>query len=381
MKHTIYSLITILLLLVLLAACARQPTVEEAQEPSDTTQTDIAAESEVEEAASEEAAPTAESEPTEEVVEEADTTSTNSVYTITDAGGNTLTFEEPPTQFVSMGNRDIEMLAALGIVPAGVADVGHLIETVQNPAYFPQPTDIPVIPWDGEIPDPEVLLDLQPDVVFAWEEILVTLEDTDLNVYGFYLNNGPSTWREGIAELRKLADLTGRQEQAEAVIQRFEDRLAAYKALSPMDRSVMIVGVSSDTEFWISTEVSGRCNLILEVATCPWPDPTDGGSWSYSTTVESILTLDPDVIIVDNWGEWSTEEMYAELESNPLWNELTAVQENRVTPILEDYAYIQGVGPIGNMRFLDLYMPVFYPDAFPESLTEEQVQEILAQSQ
>jgi iron complex transport system substrate-binding protein len=306
-----------------------------------------------------------------------------SAYTITDVNGNTLTFDEPPARFVSVGNRDIEMLAALGIVPAAVAELDYLIEMVNNPVYFPQPTEFEVLPLDEETyePDLEALLAFAPDLVFGGDELRIAADGLDLNVYAFYANNGPSDWRDGIEELRKLAMLTEREEQAEAVIAQFEDRLAAYKALAPLDRSVMLVGAASATEFYISTEVSGRCGIIREVATCPWPDPTGGESWSYVTSLEGILELNPDVIILDNWGEWTDGEMNAVLAESALWNELTAVQAGRVTPILESYNYVQGVGPIGNMRWLDLYMPVIYPEVFPTPLTDEQVADILAEGQ
>jgi ABC-type Fe3+-hydroxamate transport system substrate-binding protein len=300
-------------------------------------------------------------------------------YAITDVNGNTLTFDEPPTRFVSGGNRDIEMLAALGIVPVGVSDLGYLKEMLQNPVYYPQPTNVTPLPPDEETyePDLEALLELAPDVVFGSDELRVASEGLDLNVYAFYANNGPGTWQQGLEELRKLAALTGREARAETIIAQFETRLAAYTKLAPKDRSVMLVGAAEE-EFYISTEVSGRCGIIREVASCPWPDPTGGESWSYSTNIEGILELDPDVIILDNWGAWSNDEMNEALATNALWNELSAVKAGRVTGILGDGNYVQGVGPIGNMRFLDLYMPVIYPEVFPEPLTDEQVQDILS---
>jgi ABC-type Fe3+-hydroxamate transport system substrate-binding protein len=304
-------------------------------------------------------------------------------YSIMDVNGNTLIFDAPPTRFVSVGNRDVEMLAALGIQPVGVADIGYMIEMLQDPVYYPEPFEFAILPLDEETfePDLEALLALNPDVVFGSEEQRVAAQDIDLNVYAFYANNGPGTWQQGLEELRKLAALTGREEQAEAIIAQFEARLAAYKALAPMDRSVMLVGAASATEFYISTEVSGRCAIIREVATCPWPDPTGGESWSYITTLEAILAFNPDVIILDNWGEWSDEDMNTTLAASPLWNELTAVQEGRVTPVLGSHNYSQGVGPLGNMRWLDLYMPVIYPEVFPAPLTDEEVAEILAETE
>lgn len=299
---------------------------------------------------------------------------------IEDSLGRELTFDKPPTRFYSYGNRDIEILAALGIEPVGVADVSYLKSMIQNPVYFPQPVEtVPVPNGEDWQPDIETLLAMDLDVAFGDEELVTAVQNTNLDVYAFYANGGPSNWREGIKELRNLATLTGREEQAERIIQEFEDHLAAYKAVSPGDRSVMLVGVSED-EYYISTEISGRCNLILEVATCPWPDPTGGESWSYATSAEGILNLDPDFIILDNWGDWSDEQMNAALTSDPLWNELSAVKAGRVTPILGDYAYVQGIGPIGNMQWLDLYMPLIYPETFPDGpLTDEQVRAILAE--
>jgi iron complex transport system substrate-binding protein len=249
----------------------------------------------------------------------------------------------------------------------------------QNPVYFAQPLTVTAVPWDGDLPNLEALLAVEPDFVFGWQEVRTALAESDIPVYGFYDQNGLSTWQEGLEELRKLAALTGRSEQAETVIQQFEERLAAYKARSPMDRSVMVVG-ATENEFYIRTAVSGTCALIREIGQCDWADPTDGASWSYTTSAEGLLELDPDVIIVSNWGEWpDNETMLADLAQNPLWNELTAVKAGRVTPELGAYEYLQGIGPLGNMQFLDLYLPLIYPETFPAPLTDEEIEEILAE--
>jgi iron complex transport system substrate-binding protein len=114
--------------------------------------------------------------------------------------------------------------------------------------------------------------------------------------------------------------------------------------------------------------------MLAQVATCAWEKATPDEFWGYETSLEGVLTLDPDVIILNNWSESSRQEMLAALSNDPLWNELWAVQAQRVFGT-ENYENPIASSLPAAQKFLDTYMPLMYPDVFPQALTDEQVGE------
>ena len=46
---------------------------------------------------------------------------------------------------------------------------------------------------------------------------------------------------------------------------------------------------------WLRTGFSPDCQILNEIAQCEWANPT-GDTWSYQTTPETLLELNPDFI-------------------------------------------------------------------------------------
>ncbi|MFW5772782.1 MAG: ABC transporter substrate-binding protein, partial [Phototrophicaceae bacterium] len=102
-------------------------------------------------------------------------------------------------------------------------------------------------------------------------------------------------------------------------------------------------------------------------------DATGVAAFGYSNfTFESILVADPDVIFFSGYNEDRSlnEEAIEALEANELWQELTAVQNERVY-LIEPWVWRGGRGLTLMARTLDEAMPALYPDVFPEPLAFE----------
>jgi iron complex transport system substrate-binding protein len=312
---------------------------------------------------------------TEEQVEEIASQSTPSEFplTIVDGAGRDLTFDEAPQRVVCTYTRCMELLAALEFAPVGVAS--WVEDFASDPAYFPQPNEIVIIPEDGDVPNLEQIAALQPDLVFGWVELVDALAGI-APVY--VVVDGQDSYQESHEEIRMFARLLGREEIAEGNIQSALDRLAAYQALAPRDVSIMY-GFFSDGAFSYRDGQSGTCNLLNQVARCDWADPEGSASWSVQINDEALLALNPDVLLISSYGfEGQTaEEVIAALTARPLWAELTAVQTGQVHVITTSPTNMDGMGTVGMAQMLDVLMPLIYPDVFPEALTDEQVQEIL----
>jgi iron complex transport system substrate-binding protein len=292
---------------------------------------------------------------------------------VTDGAGRELRFETPPTRVVALYNNNFGMLATLGVEPVGV-----LVnpEMLSDPIYFDGKGEGFTRIKAGDVVDAESVAATKPDFIMAYSE-----EEAQLlgAIAPVYLPGDAATVEDLYPELRRIATILDRMPQAEAAIEAFEDRYAAYQQASPNNAgTVLKLGYQDDETFYISTVDDPICRMLAQIATCAWEKATPDEFWGYETTLEGVLELDPDVIILNNWSSSSRAEMLAALNTNPLWNELKAVQAQRVLGI-EGYENPIASSLPAAQKFLDTFIPLIYPDVFPQSLTDAQVQEILAQ--
>jgi iron complex transport system substrate-binding protein len=294
--------------------------------------------------------------------------------TVTDPTGKTFTFDAVPKNIICLYHECIELMSALGIEPLAILAPNWLPDFASDPVYFPQPNKIvKLVPQDSGSWNYEVIAALKPDIIFGSAEDRTAL-DGIAKVYDVGPNYSMNH-QDTLDHLMEFAKMLNRTNEATAVVKRYQDRHAAYKALAPRNQSVLIVAYW-DKGAWLYSGASVPCSILNKVAKCDWanPDPQPG-SWGYSSSVEAVLKLDPDTIILENWTELPNDKAMEQLRADPLWSALRAVQKNRIFPMTNRDGY--GLGPIGGIKLLDLYLPLIYPDVFPKALTDEQVAEIL----
>jgi iron complex transport system substrate-binding protein len=299
----------------------------------------------------------------------------SSTISVVDGSGQQLSFDTPPTRVVCYYNSCYGMLATLGVKPVAQAVNPEMLS---DPIYFEgQGTSIPTLRRDGDAVDLEDVAAAKPDLVIVYSaEEAQALDGIAPAFREFETNNLDDVF----AALRAYGTLLGREDQAEAAIECFEARLAAYSERAPRDVSVLKLGVNSPESFSIGTRNDPICQILNQLARCDWPDPTGASdTWSYDASIESVLALDPDVIILNNWTQWGDTalddaQLRAALAQNPLWQELRAVKNGRVlsTPGYDN--------PIASSlpaaaKFLDVYMPLLYPEVFPQPLSEADVRQ------
>ncbi len=294
--------------------------------------------------------------------------------TVTDGAGRELTFEQSPERVVALYNGNFGRMASLGVRP--VATLANE-EMLSDPIYFEDGESIPSVRApDGEI-DLEAVAAADPDLILAF-----SLEEAQSMeaLAPVYIPQEVDSLDGLYTETRTLARILGVQERAEEIISAFQDRLAGYQELTSRDFTVLMLGVMGDNSVWISTQDDPLCQVMHVVAQCPWETPFETEFWGYEGTIEAVLGINPDVIILNNWTDASDEAVVQELESNPLWQELDAVQSER---ILSTSGYDNPIASSlpATQKFLDVYMPLLFPDLLDGPLTDEEVQEILAEAQ
>lgn len=294
--------------------------------------------------------------------------------TISDASGAPITLERPPERILCLSPGCIDMLAELGVLPAAV--IFPLVPLVELPQFYGGREDaIAIISMAGNDPNYEEIAEARPDLVIG-TPIDEPKRDALRPIAPLFTLSDTGTYRELGDQLRTVGKLVGLEARAIEAMRRFEDRLSAYKARAPGDRSVAIMGVFSFGNV-VYTAMSPSCRLLTEVAECPWPVPAGATSPSAPIAPERLLEVDPDVVFIQTFkyrnarGDAASSRFQApdkrrELEASPFWRELAAVKAGRVHEV-EVWPW-GGYGTRSLGIVLDEALPLLYPQVFPQPL-------------
>jgi iron complex transport system substrate-binding protein len=228
-----------------------------------------------------------------------------SALTIVDDSGIELRFERPAQRVISLSPHLTELMFSIG---AGDRVVG----TVLGSDFPAEVAEIPEI-GDSAGLDFERILHSRPDVVLAWGSGNRSVDIARLRTLGLrVLVLEPQRLEDIARHLRLLGDVTGSGERAQAVAREFDRRVDALR-----DRYAGRTPVRVLFEIWhrplftvngdhIISKVLGLCAAQNVFADLP--------RLAGEVSVEQVLLLDPDVIVVgseaedagvNNWTEFS----------------------------------------------------------------------------
>ncbi len=236
---------------------------------------------------------------------------------IVDDSDTPVALEKPARRIVSLAPHVTESLYAVG---AGEFIVG----TVSYSDFPAAAMAIPVVGSYDRV-NLESVVEKQPDLVIAWLEgngpaVVERLRALGLTVFVTY----PTTLPQIPKTLRDFGRLTGREAQAEQRAQDFERRLdalhASYSDKAPVKVFYQVwdqplLSISGNT---LISDVITLCGGNNVFADAPATHPV--------TNVESVIALDPEVIIASGMGEERPEW----LDEWKRWPSITAVREQQL---------------------------------------------------
>lgn len=369
MMRLLYLFTALVAIILVLAACGSQPATE-APEPPEPTE---ALAADATEPAFSGSGADATSAPAAEVSKEADESSaSDSPISLVDPSGETLTFDEPPERIVCVHFSCLVELSFFDVVPVAVADV---FEDRVIATFFGEEASegIVRIPMESNTEvDFELIASLEPNLVIGYKELSVPLEGV-VPVIGVF---GYEESRDGLlARTEHYATLFGNPPNLEEQLQVISDRIEAYTLLVPDNRTVLLTYPESadNLNSWRVDGRYGRCGWFEEFADCLLDEDVNG-----NTTVEGLLDLDPDVILIQGYN-YVPNDLLEQMSSDPLWQELTAYQNDEIYVLeLEETSGTTSLTVLDTVY--DAWMIRIYPDIFPDGpLTDEEVQEILTE--
>lgn len=275
------------------------------------------------------ATPTTAPAPTDAPAAEAPTAAPTTVpaapaLTFTDGLGRTVTLPAPAQKVVSMAPSNTEILFAVG---AGDQVAGR-DEFSDYPA---EAKSLPSIGGSMGQYSYEQVAALKPDLVLAGgintPEQVKALEDLGITV--FYLGN-PSTLEEMYGNLELVAQLTGRESEAAALIESLKARVKAVDdKVAPLSYGPIVfyeIDASTPDKPYTAGPGTFIDLLIARAGGQNLPGLTDAYP---QVSLEQIVLANPAVILLGDALYGTTPESFA---ARAGWSGIAAVQNNQVLP-------------------------------------------------
>jgi iron complex transport system substrate-binding protein len=227
-------------------------------------------------------------------------------------------------------------LLALGVKP-----VGSIQMSLNNPYIKDKVEGIEDIGTPVSI---EKVLSLKPDlIIMQSDENYEKLSKIAPTVVIPYASEG-----DFYAELRKIADLVGKKDEAEKWIQSFEKKAEeARHQLKDIVREGETFGLYElqEDKLWVFGDNWGRGGQVIYKALKLSPpekmqELMKQGTQYKELSLEALPEFAADNMFVTTWSaQGSNDKKLEELKNSPIWKNLEAVQNNKVYEMKFDDMY------------------------------------------
>jgi iron complex transport system substrate-binding protein len=258
-----------------------------------------------------------------------------------------------PQRVVVLDGPMLDAALAVGITPVGAVTA---FADEPFPAYLGDQTEGIANVGQIQEPDLERIVALEPDLIlgtqFRHEAIYDQLSQIAPTVFSGIVG---VSWKD---DFLVYTDAMNRSAEAEEIIAAYDARVEEFKTATEADRADWRVSVvrflADQTRIYFKTSFIG---IVLEDLDLPRPEAQDKGVPEERFTEisrERVNEVDGTHIFACAYGEPS-ESQLAEYMSDPLWQTLEAVQNDKVYWVDDDY-WMVAIGYIAaNLVIDDLF--------------------------
>ncbi len=217
-------------------------------------------------------------------------------------------------------------------------------------------------------PNMEVLTKAEPDIILALRRYTEASTD-EFNEIAPYVGFHAESFADSLAAVNVGSYLLGMHDQGKALNEQFTDDLYTIEAELPDDHkpeSFLLLWGSGEAP-WAYYDAYATVSFLNALGLYnplgSNPTPHDRNNFAYQMNLEQMLQIDPDHIVVFDRGP---DEPFL---TNPIWNELTAVKENKVHFVGDHW--MASHGPIARQLVVQEAAHMFYPDLFGPTSVEK----------
>lgn len=253
--------------------------------------------------------------------------SSHAYLTIQDDAGRKVVLPKKPERIVPLAVSYVDLLYAVGGKAVGKpsARTGTL------------PPEAQALPEVGHLSNinAEQVVALQPDLVIGYqglhEKQIPILESSNIP----FIIVRMKTYEDVVAKTKLFGDIAGAPEAAHKVAANINGRIKAVTdKLPPVSKRVVILhATASSVSVQLESSIAGNAASMLSlqnIAAGSAPRADDPDATPYS--MEKLVEGNPDVILITFMGAMPeiSKRLQADIQSNPAWNSLQAVQNKQV---------------------------------------------------
>ncbi|MDQ0297933.1 iron complex transport system substrate-binding protein [Salibacterium salarium] len=243
----------------------------------------------------------------------------------------------------------MEDALVLGVEPAAGITTGGTF-----PEMFSDITGSTVSSGEKQQPDMEGLLELEPDVILSSTKFPEEVQD-NLNkiTTTIPISHISADWKEN---LQLLASLTGKQDEADKILEDYEEGVAKVKdeiSDSLENQTVVTARIRGGDIMVYPEDIFFNSSLYSDLG-LKVPEQIKNAETQEVISLEKFSEMNPDYIFVQFAETENADQPEAldDLEDNPIWNSMNAVQHDRVFVNVVD-PVAQGGTAWSKMKFLE----------------------------
>ena len=255
------------------------------------------------------------------------TVDSNAFLTITDDAGRKVVLKSKPERIVILSPSFLGMIDAVGgkVIGRASSKVGTIPESMK---------DAQEVGFTYNI-DVERVVALKPDCVLALkgqhDKFISLLESNNIPVIEIDVR----TYKEVQNALKLIGKVYGVQQKGEQAAAKLDNEISKISEKIPKDEKKIVILHASAKNVTVELDgtIAGSAAKLLgfkNVAAGSSPLSGDPDKTPYS--LEELVKNDPELIFITSMGTDQAIEnrLRSDVQSNPAWNSLKAVRENRI---------------------------------------------------
>lgn len=246
---------------------------------------------------------------------------------ITDDAGRTVILPKKPQRIVVLSTSFLDVLYGVG----GEA-IGR--PSSKSPLLFPASQNATEVGFVYNVNNEQVLA-LQPDLVIGFqglhEKVIPILDSSHIPVVILKMK----TYDDILAKVKLFGDIAGTQAQAQSMIDKMQMKINEVVAKLPAQSKKIVIlhATAKNVTVELDNSIAGNVAKMLRIKNIAVGSKSVGSDPDIAPySLEKLVEGDADAILVVTMGNMGDIEkrMKADIESNPAWAGLRAVQTGQV---------------------------------------------------